>query len=479
MDTGLMFHDSCNLLQGQGRDDEGNEVDMTSLSSSDSFREGINDKNNVSDIIDGDCIPKGYNDNASESSPLCFWSMFHFIVAHYLCFMILWNYLQTTFTSPGVLVPQRKGEECNNNDVNMVDDTNENNVTRTTWKSTEGRGGCCYINPTFNIQDEISRVALYKDAVNKECFPSSESNSVFIPPANTSFCKKCQMERPPRCHHCSTCNRCVLQMDHHCIWINNCIGYNNYRTFLLTLFYLVVGCWYGVSILCIPFYETIVQNHPFYHEFIAQIQHVYSHDASGSYLSQLASRGSVIKEFLWKNRQTSGDFMKIFVNLPKFTPMGLFRTILNESSSGVDPEIVLQFVFPFLLLTGTCLSSFFWSHCTYVYNSVTTLERMATLRFLKEQALLKLRHNNSEETEFSDESSNGSAKMMTEKASKIWDRSKLCEIKIVNPFQREDSGVLERIRQIMGKSLLLALLPVHVDAPPPYLPEYRNKAKFE
>ena len=41
----------------------------------------------------------------------------------------------------------------------------------------------------------------------------------------------------------------ILQFDHHCVWLNNCVGYNNYRAFLLTLFYLSVGCWYGFFML--------------------------------------------------------------------------------------------------------------------------------------------------------------------------------------------------------------------------------------
>jgi palmitoyltransferase len=26
----------------------------------------------------------------------------------------------------------------------------------------------------------------------------------------------CHVFKPDRCHHCSICNRCVLNMDHHC-----------------------------------------------------------------------------------------------------------------------------------------------------------------------------------------------------------------------------------------------------------------------
>uniref|UniRef100_A0A4D5RZQ9 Palmitoyltransferase n=1 Tax=Ixodes scapularis TaxID=6945 RepID=A0A4D5RZQ9_IXOSC len=35
-------------------------------------------------------------------------------------------------------------------------------------------------------------------------------------PEVVSICKKCIAPKPPRTHHCSICNRCVLKMDHHC-----------------------------------------------------------------------------------------------------------------------------------------------------------------------------------------------------------------------------------------------------------------------
>lgn len=57
-----------------------------------------------------------------------------------------------------------------------------------------------------------------------------------------SVCKKCISPKPPRTHHCSVCNKCVLKMDHHCPWLNNCVGYGNHRYFFLYMFYTTIGC---------------------------------------------------------------------------------------------------------------------------------------------------------------------------------------------------------------------------------------------
>ena len=57
-------------------------------------------------------------------------------------------------------------------------------------------------------------------------------------------CRYCQGVKPPRAHHCSRCNRCVLRMDHHCRWVNNCIGQRNLKQFVLFVFYLGVNCLY-------------------------------------------------------------------------------------------------------------------------------------------------------------------------------------------------------------------------------------------
>ncbi|KAL1492831.1 hypothetical protein ABEB36_011013 [Hypothenemus hampei] len=63
-----------------------------------------------------------------------------------------------------------------------------------------------------------------------------------------SICKKCIAPKPPRAHHCSVCNKCVLKMDHHCPWLNNCVGHRNHRYFYLYMVYMVLGVFF--LILC-------------------------------------------------------------------------------------------------------------------------------------------------------------------------------------------------------------------------------------
>lgn len=61
-------------------------------------------------------------------------------------------------------------------------------------------------------------------------------------------CRKCNQRKPVRAHHCSVCNKCVLQMDRkfwliidHCPWMGTCVGHYNRRYFIKFLTYLTMS----------------------------------------------------------------------------------------------------------------------------------------------------------------------------------------------------------------------------------------------
>lgn len=66
------------------------------------------------------------------------------------------------------------------------------------------------------------------------------------------ICRTCKIEKPARSKHCRTCDVCIEKFDHHCVWINSCVGLNNYRYFLMFLFFHLLitmyGSWAGVQL---------------------------------------------------------------------------------------------------------------------------------------------------------------------------------------------------------------------------------------
>jgi palmitoyltransferase len=47
------------------------------------------------------------------------------------------------------------------------------------------------------------------------------------------YCQPCGITKPPRAHHCRTCDTCVLRFDHHCPWIGQCVGAQNQKFFFV------------------------------------------------------------------------------------------------------------------------------------------------------------------------------------------------------------------------------------------------------
>ncbi|KAF2922725.1 hypothetical protein DAI22_07g135500 [Oryza sativa Japonica Group] len=112
------------------------------------------------------------------------------VAFHLLLAMIIWCYLMVVFTDPGA-VPEN-------------------------WRHASEEDGIGVNSRTISYNWDAT-------------YPNPEGQSA------QKYCSRCQNGKPPRCHHCSVCNRCVLKMDHHCVWVVNCVGARNYKYFLLFL----------------------------------------------------------------------------------------------------------------------------------------------------------------------------------------------------------------------------------------------------
>lgn len=72
------------------------------------------------------------------------------------------------------------------------------------------------------------------------------------------FCPMCASYKPPRAHHCSRCNFCVLKYDHHCPWLGQCVGFFNYKNYLLVLLYTWLLTTWVLTLLLVALFVYVV-----------------------------------------------------------------------------------------------------------------------------------------------------------------------------------------------------------------------------
>lgn len=282
--------------------------------------------------------------------------------AFYTSFMIYWNYSITVFSSPGVALPKvmkittsktstpiLKSEYTTNRAVALDP---ENTNIYTTWSSVDGRGGCLGSNQRVNIKGENRRKSLFYNKKNKYVIVPPVSGTGLPRLNEVTICQKCDVVKPPRCHHCSRCNRCILQMDHHCPWMNNCIGYYNYRTFVLSVFFLVIGAWYASNrttrafFLCICLMKT--------------------------------NNDSVFQKSLLK-------ILNYFIN-PNADEMLLFTQTISTSRAllGMSFEKVIISTYPFLIGLSLMLTALLLQHMYSIAIAETTLEQIIHSKLTKD-----------------------------------------------------------------------------------------------
>jgi hypothetical protein len=158
-------------------------------------------------------VPQVWKGASATATALLVLILFHFLLA-----MLLWSYFAVVFTDPGS-VPQG-------------------------WKPS-------------SCEDDLEDQSLPLDPTPTTTVPVSLST--MAQSANVRYCRKCCQFKPPRCHHCSVCGRCILKMDHHCIWVVTCVGARNYKFFLLFLLYTFLETTL-VTVALLPQFVAIFSN---------------------------------------------------------------------------------------------------------------------------------------------------------------------------------------------------------------------------
>jgi len=310
----------------------------------------------------------GKGDSECER-PLCVWRAVHTIIVVYLWMMITWNYLVAALLSPGIAQPVTNLDvhEMEPNDVQLgksnklgvVEERNTISEFANKLQSNANRQNVDLPNIGFasldsNDEGTIERASNQCDDAHVKCngvnTEEDGCRTIMIPSPLHSYCKKCDIFRPPRSHHCKVCDVCVLQMDHHCPYLNNCVGLYNYRYFMLALFYIIAGCFYSSMILFGPFL-----------------------DATKDIVNKMGWRG-----FLFDMRAQIPSFWII-----------LSKIIMSDS---INPHTVVKTIFPLTTCTGCTLFFYFLSHLKKISKGITTIEHAKYLQITKQNEIDELQN---------------------------------------------------------------------------------------
>mmetsp|Transcript_52564 Transcript_52564/g.127325 ORF Transcript_52564/g.127325 Transcript_52564/m.127325 type:complete len:557 (+) Transcript_52564:146-1816(+) len=384
----------------------------------------------------------------------------HDFIVVYLGVMILFHYLSAVFRSPGVALSSKYNGNDNNTCCNDDDDdvTKNSSPVGLEWTAIKSQGGMLCLNPKLDMTQERRLTSTYMNVSAPACTTTTttkieaetstnvsttnqqqepqpqDQNSrgrdrartdldtaTTFPTLDRTYCKKCNIWRPARCHHCSVCDRCVLQFDHHCGWLNNCVGYYNYRHFFLTLTLLTAGCWYGIVILYKPFYEPLKRR---------------------------------LDEYGWKSLLFHGSDDDGFLGIPTFK--SIIHQLRSGTSSVEDSDVIVNIVFLLLAGVGLIQIVFLSYHIAYVCSAMTTLEY---------SILTQWRYKNF----FGDGNDEGKKNSSADGINSIVENVLSLPAPPPNPF---DCGLINNLRNVLGPVQCI-FIPVHV---PPSSPRPTTRA---
>jgi palmitoyltransferase len=141
----------------------------------------------------------------------------HYLLSLYLFVNLVWNQIMASMTNPGKPPPISQYGPALHDFVAVVREANPN---------ANANGSNNAKNPKRHVTKQ------FRLNVKNE------------PGMFYEYCLTCNSIKPPRTHHCSVIDQCVLTFDHYCPWTGNTIGHYNYRYFILFMGYLFASVCY-------------------------------------------------------------------------------------------------------------------------------------------------------------------------------------------------------------------------------------------
>jgi palmitoyltransferase ZDHHC9/14/18 len=228
--------------------------------------------------------------------------LYIFITGIFLYLLLLYYYLKSFFTEPGIIPRSHHKYILNANSNKSIKNSNkESDLFSFQENSTKSEFALQNNNPTVlttindvleeNIEEKEKNNKVFPDfmlADNSEVLNKKPLNNSIIISSSDSIlgksiidinnnsilknqkyskkqnssvindnnyvphifqerpCLTCNIVRPPKTSHCVICDNCIMNLDHHCFYISNCVGERNRKYFIL---FLIYG--FFVSLFCI------------------------------------------------------------------------------------------------------------------------------------------------------------------------------------------------------------------------------------
>ena len=167
------------------------------------------------------------------------------------CANIYWNYASSIFSPPKSIRRLREDGEGSEgeNDGEDVESGRSRNASSSSSSnsnssSSNNRNGIMPL--PWCQQQQYENLEVDTRETDVETGGTETRHPTTVVPRdsfrNCAYCIKCDDVKPFGTSHCSTCNKCIVDLDHHCPFLQNCVGKHNVRAFTCFCLWCSLGC---------------------------------------------------------------------------------------------------------------------------------------------------------------------------------------------------------------------------------------------